>query len=396
MDYIPLSKIYYKDHDNYLSEYQARLALPGCKKLNFKIGNTSAFFVECPEVTKLMYNIFRQDKILQELYQELPTLALKHFSQTCLIDEIVITNNIEGVHSSRKEIGEALAVLEHQSEQKGQKLRFLGMVNQYNMLMGQSIADIKNVNDIRAIYDKLIEVEPENVPDGKLFRKEQVTIYNEAGKTIHNGISPESKIIESLEKALEFLQDDSIEYRYRICIFHYLIEYIHPFYDGNGRLGRFLFSSHLMSDFTPLLAFHISETIKENIRDYYKAFQICNSSHNYGDLTPFLIMMLEMIQKSAVELNVELHKKLDELNFYRNKISELPNIKLKKMPELYESLLEATLFGDIGVTIKELSEQIGLSIPTLRKRLKELEQRRLLTASKNGREKTFILNLSRF
>ena len=87
-----------------------------------------------------------------------------------------------------------------------------------------------------------MEEDPKNRPDGILFRKGQTEIKSATDKILHKGIYPEEKIFAALEKALAFLGDGRIEGLYRICLFHYLLEYIHPFYDGNGRLGRFVVS----------------------------------------------------------------------------------------------------------------------------------------------------------
>ena len=59
-----------------------------------------------------------------------------------------------------------------------------------------------------------------------------------------------------------------------------------------------------------LLSYRISETIKENIKEYYRAFKDCNDPHNLGDLTPFLLMMLRMILAALTELSGSLSRRL--------------------------------------------------------------------------------------
>lgn len=380
MEYTPLNKLYYSQSKNYETIYQSRWNSPDAVHLDLNVGNYPMFFLRCPEVSELMYATFRRDKEIAHLCETLPDLALKQYTQKCLIDEIVLTNKIEGVNSSRREIGEVLSVLENQSRQKGKQLRFFGMVEKYDTLMSQPTFSLNESKEIRTIYNDLVldEITPADRPDGKLFRKDQVTVYSETGRAIHVAMTPESQIIDCMNKALVFLKDESIEYRYRICIFHFLLEYIHPFYDGNGRLGRFLLSYLVTKDFTPLLAFHISETIKENLKDYYHAFYLCGNRRGHGDLTPFLIMMLEMLKKSSEELLEALQQKQQDYLDFRSRIPEFPGAEQKIMSELYHLLIEATLFSDIGMTQRELAEQLKISLPTVRKKLAILQEHQLL------------------
>lgn len=380
MEYTPLNKLYYSQSKNYDTIYQSRWNSPDAVHLDLNVGDYPMFFLRCPEVSELMYATFRRDKEIAHLCETLPDLALKQYTQKCLIDEIVLTNKIEGVNSSRREIGEVLSVLENQSRQKGKQLRFFGMVEKYDTLMNQPTFSMNESKEIRTIYNDLVldEIAPADRPDGKLFRKDQVTVYSETGRAIHVAMTPESQIIDCMNKALVFLKDESIEYRYRICIFHFLLEYIHPFYDGNGRLGRFLLSYLVTKDFTPLLAFHISETIKENLKDYYRAFYLCGNWRGHGDLTPFLIMMLEMLKKSSEELLEALQQKQQDYAGFRSRIPEFPGAEQKIMSELYHLLIEATLFSDIGMTQRELAEQLKISLPTVRKKLAILQEHQLL------------------
>lgn len=396
--YKELRKFYYQDEKAYAAEYQRRFSSEETIKLDFLVGNHQAFFWENTDVLKLAAKIFKLDKEVTLLAQRLPGIAQEQYSRKCLIDEIVLTNNIEGVRSSRKEIGEALEILEKQTAVRGKRARFVGLVKKYLKLLGQETIPLDRCEDIRAIYDEVfleevVSEDPNHAPDGKLFRKEMSTVYNGRGKAIHDGLAPESEIIQAMERALQFLRDDSVEKLYRICLFHYLVEYIHPFYDGNGRLGRLILSYCISQTLEPLIAYRISETIKENINDYYKAFEICNDPHNLGDLTPFLIMQLSMIEKSIQELKDSLSRRLIRWKRYEQLIPELPEgAKNQNVRRLYSFLIQAALFSEKGISTSELKEQYNVSYNTLKKWL-DVVPASLLMSEKKGKYKYYQMNL---
>ena len=364
MSYKELKSLYYGDNEIYAQEYLNRINSEETIKINFHIGENQAFFVQNAEVMTLAYKIAKTDKEIGKLCDALPGVAIDQYSKKCLIDEIVITNKIEGVHSSRKEIGEALDVLETQSQIRGKRQRFISLVNKYLKLIKNERISLENCEDIRDIYnevflEEVVNEDPNNKPDGKIFRKESVSVHSETDKVIHIGLTPESKIIEATTFALQFLNDDSIEELFRICLFHYLIEYIHPFYDGNGRLGRFILSYGISKVLSPLISFRISETIKENIGAYYKAFKTCNDQRNLGDLTPFLLMQLNMILTSMKELMKSLQQKLATWNKYENEI--VTHCNDRELLKLYSYLIQAALFSEKGISMLELQENMKKS-----------------------------------
>lgn len=399
MKYRPLGKLYYSESEAaYAEEYQKRFHSEEAIHLDFQIAGKQAFFLENTEVLKLAFHIAQMDKKVCQLSTQLPGVAKEQYSKKCLIDEIVLTNRIEGVHSSRKEIGEVLDLLQQQSQKKGQHTRFLGLVNKYFKLLSEEDIPLESCEDVRNIYDEVflrevIEEDPHNRPDGVWFRKDSETVYSETGKALHQGVYPESEIIRSMEQALGFLKDESVEELYRICIFHYLIEYIHPFYDGNGRLGRFLLSYALSKTLEPLLAYRISGTIKEHISDYYKAFIICNDPHDLADLTPFLIMQLEIIYTAIRELEQSLREKLIRWNRYLSLIETLPNAKERNVDHLYNYLIQASLFSEEGIPTVELKALLEVSsTTTIRRLLNEIPQSMLVTTVRKN-AKYYQLNL---
>ena len=388
-----LSKLFYQNKDAYEQAYQQRFHSEYTVHLDFEVNGNQAFFVQTPEAYQMLTNILRMNTAVSNLCQALPGAAIHQFSRRCLIDEIVLTNSIEGVRSTRKEISDILDELGRKSKGK----RFYGLVQKYNMLMTTEELPLDSCQDVREIYNELAlaevaQEEPENVPDGKLFRKGPVSVYSPSQKEIHKGLYPEERIIQAMEQALRFLTDDSCEILCRISVFHYLLEYIHPFYDGNGRLGRFICSYLLAQQLQPVTGYRISYTIKENIKDYYQAFTICNDPLNRGDLTPFLLMFLKIIEESVEKLMGSLQEGFVRLNRNLQKIPELVPDNDETLEELYSLLIQAALFSEFGVPTEVILKHVNISRSTLKVKLDKIPSK-LLVKEKRGRVNYYALNV---
>ncbi|NLA70272.1 MAG: Fic family protein [Clostridiales bacterium] len=392
-DYVLLRSLYYSHKDEYEELYKKRYNSSNCIHLNFEIANNPAFFIETPELIKKVVEITRIDKEISQLSHALPDIALKQYVYKCLIDEIVITNNIEGVHSTRREIGEMLDDLEGKSG-----ARFYGLVNKYNTLMAENYFTITNSSDIRTLYDdmflsEIIEEDPNDALDGEIFRKNPVDVVDPSQRVIHHGLFPESKIIKNMDQAIIILNDSSIDPLFRISIFHYLFGYIHPFYNGNGRLNRFISSYYLSNMLESIMGYRLSYTIKENINKYYKSFKIVNEEINKADITPFISTYLDFIKEAEINLRDGLIAKGKSLERFSRSIEKLPNGLDEKYKDLYFILLQASLFSEIGISISNLLYHLKISRPTLQKRLKYIDDNNLLTTEKRGPNKFYQLNL---
>ncbi|MGN0967739.1 MAG: Fic family protein [Oscillospiraceae bacterium] len=396
MNYLLLSKLYYQNQEEYEKVYHARFQSEYAVRLNFTVGEHQAFFVQTPEIYKMMADILRMNKAISNLCQTLPGAAINQFFRRCLVDEIVLTNSIEGVRSTRKEISEILDELETKSKGK----RFYGLVKKYQMLLTKEQLPLQTCRDIRDIYDELVlaevkEEDPNNVPDGQYFRKDTVSVYSPSQKEIHKGLYPETKIIQAMEQAIQFLRDDTCDILCRISIFHYLLEYIHPFYDGNGRLGRFICSYLLAQELEPVTGYRLSYTIKENIKDYYKAFSVCNDPLNRGELTPFLVTFLEIIQESVLKLKDALQQGLVRWNRCTHIVLNEMGINDPKLLQVYDLLIQATLFSEHGVSMETIRKHIEVgSLATAKSRLEKIPGE-LLVVKKEKRTAYYSLNIDR-
>ncbi|MGN1318182.1 MAG: Fic family protein [Lachnospirales bacterium] len=385
MNYTLLEKLYYKNKEQYKNEYFSRFNSISSVKLNIKINNNQAFFIITPEIVDQITKINEANNKLNDMTNNLPGIALTQYIKKCLIDEIVLTNEMEGVISTRRDINEILEDVKHTEKHK----RLLGLVNKYLKLNSDEKLQIKNCQDIRDIYDELLWEEiskddPRNLPDGIYFRKEGVDVKSKYGKIIHTGITPEKEIIKLMTKSLDILNDSSIYTLFKIAIFHYLFGYIHPFYDGNGRISRFISSYLLSKNLNILTGYRLACTIKEDISLYYKGFKIVNDEKNKGDLTPFIIIFFEILIKMLNKLSSSLSNKIDLIDYcydISNKISRKDN-----EINIIFIIFQQTLFGELGISIEDLINSSNESSYKVRQTVKKLKEYNLLREEKFGKK----------
>lgn len=392
MEYELLSKIFYKKPTEYESIYDARFNSEASIKLPIKIHENVGFIFNTNEITKLLVKIYKTINKINLLRTHLPNIAINSYIIKSLKDEIALTNEIEGVRSTRKEIEDAI-----DSIKNDKSARFKGLVDKYFKLISNEIIPLNNCEDIRTIYDALVlpEIEKENLPDGILFRKEPVQVVSATQKEKHRGIIPESKIIESLDLCLDFLKNNDIDSLIKISAFHYLFGYIHPFYDGNGRTSRFISSYLIKNELDVLLALKLSYTVKNNINKYYKAFDVCNDRKNKGDITFFVVTFLELLSQASDDLYTKIADLNDQLNYYNNIINTLVNEKVlnDKQAKCIFILCQNRLFDDTYMNMNTLTELLEKIDTTTRKILKSLESKNLLVKSRNKNQYLYSANL---
>lgn len=403
MSYIPLTKVYYQSPDEYEEEWRRRRENPfSSYHIPFQIGEYPVFFLQLPELYQSIIELHRLDQKIHLLYFGLPKMAIQNFTLHSLIGEIVITNQFEGVSSSRREVRESLENL--RQKQRAQK-RFDGIVSKYRMLMTRKEIPLETPEDIRHLYDELLlegksEIEPENLPDGTLFRKESVSVTDSFDREIHRGLYPEEQIIQAMREALAVLKDPQLNPVLAIGLFHYLFGYIHPFYDGNGRMSRFISSYLLAREFHPIVAYRISYPIFQNRKIYEEAFRICNNPRSRGDVTPFLLMFTNIITQAMQGLYEALERRAARMNHYHKRLQEAQESFAdwdENLRDCLFILIQVSLFSEDGINRQELAEACEYSVSTLMKqlnRLSELQDGKLLIREQVGREKHYRLDLN--
>lgn len=307
MDYI--YKIYYKDYNNYNDEYIKRINSENILKTNLNIKSDNAsynlYFIPNMETHNKLEKIRKNDKRLVELEQQLPPIIGESLLIDAISSELQSSNELEGVESKKEDI--VFSTKKILSNVDTKKERFNSTINSYLLLINKALKVPKDSEDIRKIYDKVTdgEIDSEDLPDGLIFRKNDVHINKlgtVSGETMHKGIVGEDNIIEHIDNMLTFVNEARVPLLLKVAIGHYYFEYIHPFYDGNGRLGRFISSIYLESEYSYLTALSLSRGSYLEKAKYYKAFDITNGDKNKGELNFFIDTFLEILIKGQEEM----------------------------------------------------------------------------------------------
>lgn len=400
MKFISLTKYFYQHtQEEYEIEYIRRLEAPFTVHFNIPIHQYNrksaypAFLCYTGKILRLVEKFYKTYEQFLYTVNTVPPVVLYQFTRLSIVEEVKSTNDIEGVHSTKKEIREII-------EKKGTHYhRLQSVVHQYLELLGEEEIKFDTCQDIRNFYDDFTHQEitrknPQNRLDGSLFRKEPVQIQAATGKTIHQGLYPESRIIEALDQALRILHSEEYPLLIRLALFHYFFVYIHPFYDGNGRTDRFITSYFLSRKFHRLLAVRLSIYIKRNQSRYYHMLEEADSEKNRGDMTPFVMGFLEILIGSTEDTIGVLSRKNEQMRKYESRIDAF-QLKDKLLKEIYITLLQAALFYGEGISMADLMKVTGKNRGTIQKRIDEIPGNHLIV-TKAGKTNYYKLNLMLF
>ena len=402
--YKKLKSFYYQYGNDNEQEYLRRFHSSDAILFKFRVGPYPAFIMQTAGLYKQALEIQILCREIDALSASLPDAALKQYRSRCLVEEVLYTNHIEGVYSTRAEIGTVLERVKssyagsEKSKKRRRPVRFESVVRKYYMLDSNVDVPLNTSIDVRNLYDDMmlneaLREDPDSEPDGNVFRKGKVYLTNGLSRYHHEGVTPEAEIVKQMDYALEMLSDKDIEILFRVSIFHYIFGYIHPFYEGNGRMSRFISSYVLSKKIQPLIGYRLSRAIAENRDRYYKAFRTCNDPLNRGDVTPFVISFLGIVKTTCKTLAVELRELSERFSELNKKLEKYMLDFAQNEKELYRLLLQAALFSDIGISTSELCELAGISRTTLAKRLKKINERNDLETTLITQSKYYKLKL---
>lgn len=392
MDYKSLKTVYYQQRNQYEQDYASRLNGWGTintqlypylmKKQEVDTAKYPLFALPTLDIQILCQQIIENSKTITQLAEDLPTVAHDQFYTEQLYTAIIATNAIEGVRTTRKE----LQLAEHliHSSQSTSAVKHLSTIRMYRDILSDKFLTITKLDHIRQIYDDLTsgEIAAEDQLDGKLFRASFVQILNPNNKVEHIAPATEEAINTMLTSWLTFINNRQFPFLFKATLAHYFFENTHPFYDGNGRTGRYILSKYLSRKLDRFSGLIINKKINEDKSSYYKAFSETGHYLNRADGTIFVHTMLTYLIKGQADIITTLTHKQEQLNHYRQKIAQLDLTPVQA--DIFYLILQAQLFTDSPQDVLIQTDILTILKPTehsqraLKQAFKQLEDLHLI------------------
>ncbi len=219
------------------------------------------------------------------------------------------------------------------------------------------IQEVKNAIDA---YELLLELNPYKEKDLLRAHKLMMTdLVNENGRYRQGGVGvfdgqkcihmapPAQRVPMLMSDLFGWVKQTKVHPLISSCVFHYVFEFIHPFADGNGRMGR-MWQTLLLMQWNPIFAWIPVETIvKEHQQEYYSAIA---KSDSIASSTPFITFMLQCLKLALIEMQ--------ESNQKGNQKSN-------------QKIVEA-MRQNPSVTIRDLQDITGLSESGVKKNIRQL------------------------
>lgn len=227
-------------------------------------------------------------------------------------------NRIKTIHSSLQIEGNTLT--EEQITALIENKRVIGPEKEVLEVLN-AIRVYEKLEDYKLYSDKSFLKAHQELMKGLIesagkYRKQGVGIMK--GSKVEHIAPPYENVPYLMKDLFEYIKDPEELTLIKSCVFHYEMEFIHPFLDGNGRMGRLWQTLILMSEY-PVFEFLPFETlISQTQNEYYKALAMIDKS---GKSTFFIEYMLEVINKSLSNLlnyNNRVLKDLDRLDYFLN------------------------------------------------------------------------------
>ena len=250
------------------------------------------------------------------------------------------------------------------------------------------LKDIKEVQNAYEIYERIDELDENSVKDlllahkimtselikeSGIFRSKNAGVY-QGDKLIHMGTLPEY-IPELINNLFLWLKNSKEHPLIKAAVFHYEFEFIHPFQDGNGRIGR-LWHSLILSKWKKIFAWLPVESL---VQKYQKEYYISiNNSNRDGESTEFILFMLRIINETLIEL-IETEKMTDKLTG-----------KMTDKNEERTKLVIKYLNQNNSINNKDAKNLLDISEATARRFLNKLVKENILEAVGEYKARKYI------
>ena len=402
MPYPTLKKLFYADSsnrrfENREAEAARRLNAPSTFRTGIQLEHGELFCGVPCELSALTEQVLCRERRIDALCRRLPGAALGSFIRSLILDEVECSNDMEGVRSTREQIGLALKEAERRTPdlagaaEKPHPL-FMEFAQLY-LGLSENPVPPQTLEEIRVVYDAVVRDSLDRrdaLGDGTLFRTGPVVIEKRGGKVVHAGVAP-AQIEGLMRQMLELSDSDEMPQLYSAALCHFLFEYIHPFYDGNGRTGRYLLAANLSEVLSQVTVLSLCRVISQNKVRYYKAFDEAENRFNAAEGTHFVMMLLELVAMAQEEMIADLEEKRTRLAGTQDRLAELGEKFSPRELDLLFYAVQTELYAlPGGIEQREAADRLGISAPTARLLFRGLVDKGMLQKT-SGRPARYAL-----
>lgn len=289
-------------------------------------------------------------------------------------EEIAASSAIENIDFSRDSIRNILKGLAPEDEEE---TRILGQKNGL-----QFISDSANKITEENIYKLYMMTvgdfldEENSLKKGNYYRHDSVFVMS--NRLEHSGVDFR-KLPEYMKGLIEFINaDDDINDLQKAAIIHFYFAYIHPYFDGNGRMARLMHLWFLIQrGYEATLFVSFSSLIKKSKKEYYKAFTLVEENSkisSWTDVTPFISYFSEYVYN-----NVAAKEENDNMIVYKSALKD--GIITEKEKHLWSFVLSR--YGKDEFSTKMLERDYGnVAYATVRNFVLKFEELGLLVSKK--------------
>lgn len=235
-----------------------------------------------PKISELLSSIEASREVINSI--EIPPEVEMNIRRQSILKSSLFSARIEGNNLT-------LDDLQNRSSKNQKKIEVFNILKALNLILGEQRKNI-TVKQILGLHEIAMNNLSENL--GK-FRTEVSAIFNSAGIAIYMP-PPPSQIQPLTEKLLKFINSEKERFvPIRACLAHFIFEKIHPFLDGNGRVGRLLLQSILYKGGYGMKGMLSLEEYLDSHRSlYYEGLE-----NTEKDVTDYVEFMLEAISTTA-------------------------------------------------------------------------------------------------
>ena len=277
------------------------------------------------------------------------------YSLTAIEDEIVSTLSIEQIDTSRESVRNILTGLAPQNEAEnriaGMKKGFEFIANKSNRITAESVRYLYEI-----MINPFLEDQNDRLSANQLYRTGAVYIVNQTRNiNVHDGMA-HTKLSYHMDELFSFIHTaDTMNDLHKAAAIHYYFAYLHPYFDGNGRMARMLHLWYLLQQgYSASLFLPFSSIIQKTKQDYYKAFDYTEKNaliSNRLDITPFLSYFADVVYQKMGNYSLQNHT-LDAFQqlLDSGRITEKEN-------ELFQFVLSRYGMGEFST--KQLEKDFG-------------------------------------